>query len=714
MRIGVVLFSAIIFIGVFTKQSVFAGNVSDSIHQLIVNYKSPCQVDCLQDSVKVNYLNKLAVTFRNSDPDTAIYYSKAALVLSEKINWMKGIGQSNNQIGVFSETLGKYETATTHYAQALKAWNQLLVISNDSLKLFYYERLGATYSNLAIVNSDLARFDEASEDYKLAFAYYDSAGVVSPKAMAILNLGYLYKKQGFYSIAAQQYFKALTIFETDSILQGIANSNYNLGELYRAQSKYAEALPYYHKALKIASSEDIKKITVATLLQLGNINYELLQFDSAEVYYKRTLEALNEYDDPQLYNATILQMGALKYKTGFHDSAIKYTLDGIAASDSLGDKYNVMLGKNQLGEIYYSLGNSNNAEKSFHEALAMALEFNSMHDLVNINKNLYNLYKHDGNYAKALSHLEISKQYSDSIFSTSKAAEIKGAELTYEFDKSISALKSESEKAELKNRAELSKQRIIRNAFAAGMGILLIAGLVSFGFYKRKRDAEQKREQAFYDLQVSETEMKALRSQMNPHFIFNALQSIQTFLIRNQPEDANLYLLKFAKLMRAVLENSLESEVSVKRDLQALELYMQLESIRLPYPFTYTIQIDDNIDPEQALIPPLILQPFVENAIWHGLQHKKGPGHISIFIKRIGNTLVATVEDDGVGRDMSKKVEKPMLMKKESLGIKITEERLRILNDQKKIDSGFEISDLFSSTKEPLGTRIDLRIPEAV
>ena len=160
--------------------------------------------------------------------------------------------------------------------------------------------------------------------------------------------------------------------------------------MYRAQAKFKEALPYYQKALTIARSESILKTEVATLLQLGNINYELQQFDSAEVYYNRTLEALKEYDDPQLYNATILQVGALKHKTGFYDSAIKYTLDGIAASDSLGDKYNVMLGKNQLGEIYSSIGNNINAEKSFHEALSMAIEFNSMHDLLNINNNLYN------------------------------------------------------------------------------------------------------------------------------------------------------------------------------------------------------------------------------------------------------------------------------------------------------------------------------------
>ena len=206
-----------------------------------------------------------------------------------------------------------------------------------------------------------------------------------------------------------------------------------------------------------------------------------------------------------------------------------------------------------------------------------------------------------------------------------------------------------------------------------------------FFFYKRKRDAEQKQKETSLSLQVSETEMKALRSQMNPHFIFNALQSIQTFLLSHKSEEANAYLLKFSKLMRLVLENSQHSEVSLKEDMQALELYMQLESIRLQHPFTYQFHIDKTVDVESDSIPPLILQPFVENAIWHGLQYKNEPGHIDIFISKKNNALYATVEDNGVGRDMSKQVAQPMLLKKESLGMKLTEERLKILNELKKV-----------------------------
>jgi hypothetical protein len=222
---------------------------------------------------------------------------------------------------------------------------------------------------------------------------------------------------------------------------------------------------------------------------------------------------------------------------------------------------------------------------------------------------------------------------------------------------------------------------------------------------------QTKREKAELNQQVSITEMKALRSQMNPHFIFNSLQSIHTFLIQNNTEDASTYLLKFSKLMRIVLENSQHQEVPLKEDLEALELYMQLESLRLKYPFTYEVKMDESIDEESTSIPPLILQPFVENAIWHGLHFKEEPGHINIFIRKINNDLICTVEDNGIGRDLSKKVKQPMLMKKESLGMKLTEERLKILSELKKVKANFNITDLFNSNNKPSGTRIDVSLP---
>ncbi len=165
--------------------------------------------------------------------------------------------------------------------------------------------------------------------------------------------------------------------------------------------------------------------------------------------------------------------------------------------------------------------------------------------------------------------------------------------------------------------------------------------------------------------------------------------------------------------MRLVLENSQHAEVPLNEDMQALELYMQLESIRLKHPFTYQFHIDESVDIENDSIPPLILQPFVENAIWHGLQYKTESGHINIYISKKDNALYATVEDNGVGRDMSKQVAQPMLLKKESLGMKLTEERLKILNELKNVKAQFDITDLFTNDNKAAGTKVELSLPLA-
>jgi LytS/YehU family sensor histidine kinase len=165
-------------------------------------------------------------------------------------------------------------------------------------------------------------------------------------------------------------------------------------------------------------------------------------------------------------------------------------------------------------------------------------------------------------------------------------------------------------------------------------------------------------------------------------------------------EAADDYLTKFAKLMRSVLENSEEKEVSLAEDLKTLELYMQLESLRLNNKFSYEIKVDENIDTENTLIPPLILQPFVENSIWHGIAHKKDNGKIIISIKKEEDMIHCTVDDDGVGITPSEKQ-----VQKKSLGMKITASRIEILNKIKKTNASVSVSRLNQ------GTRAEVRLP---
>ncbi|MBK8228389.1 MAG: histidine kinase [Flavobacteriales bacterium] len=197
-----------------------------------------------------------------------------------------------------------------------------------------------------------------------------------------------------------------------------------------------------------------------------------------------------------------------------------------------------------------------------------------------------------------------------------------------------------------------------------------------------------------------------LRTQMNPHFIFNALNSINSYVQENERDLASGFLTKFARLMRLVLENSRYNEVPLEQDLDALRLYIELEQVRTNGKFDYSIEVDAAIDQAETMVPPLVMQPFVENAIWHGISRKEGKGHIKLIVRKYPNRLTMSVEDDGVGRGASSTHPAPDgAPPKSSLGTTITQDRLSLLGKQRGGEAGFRFMDL-----EP-GTRVEVELP---
>ncbi|MFN8396061.1 MAG: histidine kinase [Bacteroidia bacterium] len=223
------------------------------------------------------------------------------------------------------------------------------------------------------------------------------------------------------------------------------------------------------------------------------------------------------------------------------------------------------------------------------------------------------------------------------------------------------------------------------------------------------RESEIKEKEArLRDLQVqvSETRQQALRAQMNPHFIFNCLNSINSFILENHADTASTYLIKFAKLIRLILENSNAKLIPLQSELDALKLYIEMESLRFETKFAWEIAVDDSVATHHLQVPPLILQPFVENAIWHGLLHKEGPGLLSVGLKCEDNRLLCTITDNGVGREASRARRAASLTKKQSLGLQLTQERLALMNAQE--DKHFEIiiTDLHAPDGQAAGTQV--------
>jgi streptogramin lyase len=208
-----------------------------------------------------------------------------------------------------------------------------------------------------------------------------------------------------------------------------------------------------------------------------------------------------------------------------------------------------------------------------------------------------------------------------------------------------------------------------------------------------------------------ELEMQALRAQMNPHFIFNCLSSINNFVLKNETEEASDYLTKFSRLIRTVLNNSKKSYIPLEDELDMLRLYLEMETLRFKGGFKYYIHKEEKIDSSAIFIPPLLIQPFVENAIWHGLLHKAAPGRLDISVKVEKNILICIIEDNGVGRSFARVSESKSVEKKKSLGIQITRERLSLINGNAEIaGNDFVIEDLYNDIGHATGTKVILRL----
>jgi sensor histidine kinase YesM len=221
----------------------------------------------------------------------------------------------------------------------------------------------------------------------------------------------------------------------------------------------------------------------------------------------------------------------------------------------------------------------------------------------------------------------------------------------------------------------------------------------------------QQRLLAEFNQKLSKAELKALQSQINPHFIFNSLNSIKNYILTNKPADAARYLTDFANLIRSVLQQSQQSFISLKDELEILELYIRLEQMRFENKFDFSYKIDERIDTTYIKIPALLLQPYVENAIWHGLMHKETKGELKIEVKMGNDEVLCTIEDNGIGRKKSTEIHSKTARPHKSMGLQINSERLKVLHELHKLDIEVEIIDLESTDKESLGTRVMIHFP---
>lgn len=241
--------------------------------------------------------------------------------------------------------------------------------------------------------------------------------------------------------------------------------------------------------------------------------------------------------------------------------------------------------------------------------------------------------------------------------------------------------------------------------------LLIIGALIIYIKLRERRIIREQKLQSDFRERTMLLEMKALRSQMNPHFIYNSLNSIRLFVMQNQNEDADKYLVQFSRLMRLILDNSRHELVSLQSELDLLRLYMELEQLRFDHKFDFHMEVDKALSPEQVFLPPMLLQPYVENAILHGLRHKPGKGNIIICIGKQDRQLRCEIDDDGIGRGKAAQFKRPSVKAHKSIGTQVTEERIRLLKSTDGAGASIQFIDKTGANGEAAGTKVILSLP---
>jgi sensor histidine kinase YesM len=283
------------------------------------------------------------------------------------------------------------------------------------------------------------------------------------------------------------------------------------------------------------------------------------------------------------------------------------------------------------------------------------------------------------------------------------------------------------ETAKVKDLSQQNEFNILKRKQLLGYGLAALATLLFGGLYLFNRNknkqaqlraelakekAEQQTKEAEFQKSLTDVSLSALRSQMNPHFIFNCLNSIKLYTAQNDTVAASNYLTKFSKLIRMALENSRSETVNLQNEIESLELYIQMEAMRFKDKLKYSIDVDKNVDADFIEIPPMLLQPYVENAIWHGLMHKEDGGNITIKIANTisNDALLITIEDDGVGREKAAQLRSKTATSHKSFGTKVTSERLELINKLYKTEASVTTTDVLKNNAVA-GTLVTIKIP---
>ncbi|MDQ7917955.1 tetratricopeptide repeat protein [Mesonia sp. MT50] len=627
--------------------------------------------------------------------------------------------------------------------------------TNDSLKIIHEIELSREIHRKQ--HSEKEEYNHAQNAIELALQLKDTLLY----ARTLDNFGLLHRFHQQYDEALNLHTKAFALVENKNVKpyykMRFAN---NAGVASRNHQKYATAVSYYMKALKVAEEEkNLKDISISSN-GIGNaLSYIPGREEEALSYFLRALEAekerknslglamnylsisdyyinKNNYKISRKYLDTLLQlnqkrkdefglaityefMGISYLKEGENlEKAVVYFQNALTRFKVLNNNHKQAEILRNLGSLQFKRGNTALAEDYFQESLSLAKEI-QQNELVRENSmKLSQILEDEGNYEHALYYYKQANAYEDSIQLTNQNVRIEMLTRKYNLEKKENQIKLlQKDKVLQQNVVEsqhqqLERRRLTMVLLGVGFLLLLVIFLMQYRNYRTKKETnariqqeEKEKMNAIYERNLAQSEILVTRLRVNPHFLFNSLNAI-TYLIQSEQNlKAIKYLKIFSRYTRMVLETSKKHVISLQEELKLTDYYLMLEKNRFEDGFEFRVSGDDFPEIDGIEIPPLLLQPFMENAIWHGLLSSKKDDkvlHVSIDSKE--NSTLIIIDDNGIGREESTK--RGHRKKHNSMGIQIIDERIELYNKSYPGKISYEIIDKKDENGEATGTQV--------
>lgn len=665
--------------------SLFAGPISGQIPDSLLK-----SVANANGTEKVDALNQLSESSLIISVSKARLYGEQALHLAEDIKYTVGIAKACENLALTDAYQGEFSQAIKTIGRAIGIYKQLRESESLYRSLL---RQGGLYQYL---NNNT----KVIEIYLQAMNLATESGRLDQQATVSQYLSQYFLSISDYANAKFYVSKAMLYARMSKKMDCLGSANCAIADYYSAVKQNQAAIDYYQSSIQILYTARENAKMASTYVHLGNHLVNNQQYDSAIVYYNKALDFTKNLNDITNQANVYTSLAHVFQLRNQLTTALKYQKMALKLRKEFGHISMVGSSYTNIAKVYTLLKDYPNAFYYYNEGLRIAQKTRRIDYIKFSYQRIYDLYITLENYQKALEFNRLISAINDSILKSESQQKYAEFQIKYENEKKLKNIDFLTKENEIQ-KLSLKQTQFTIYIMAATLILLLIIGVLLY--YQSKLNTRHKQ---------MELEQKLLRSQMNPHFIFNALIAIQSFIFRNESTEAAHYITSFARLIRLVLSNSREEFVTLQREIDTLSNYLLLQKMRFENKFGYRIIVDPDLETELIKIPPMLAQPFVENAIEQGIFGTGLAGEIVVTIREDESNILIEVTDNGIGRIKVKEQSNQAATSLDFDVTRITEERITNLNRKYRRKIKLQVTNLFDESMNPTGTKVLLIIPE--